>query len=555
MLDSTIQQTCARLGIDPAVDTAAHASVLALFDDCVARFGDAPAYTSLGRTISYRELDQLSRQFAAWLQQCSGLQQGDRVAIQLPNLVQYPVALFGAMRAGMIVVNTNPLYTPRELHHQLVDSGAKVLVVLANVAHVAQEALQGTQVEKVVVVEVADLHAPLKRWLINNAAKYLKKLVPPFHIPGAIRFTAVMAQGRHCGLVPATPTGQDVAVLQYTGGTTGVSKGAMLSHANLVANALQCREMFRTVDYHAQGEILIQPLPLYHIYAFIVSLTVMATGNHVVLIPNPRDLPGFVKELRKWRFTGFVGLNTLFVALCHNAEFRTLDFSGLKMTLSGGMALTRSAWEAWKQLTGSSICEGYGLTEASPVICVNPGNGNQQGTVGLPVPGTRVKLVDEQGGEVADGEPGELCAQGPQVMLGYWQRPEETRKVLSEDGWLRTGDVAVYTPEGYLRIVDRIKDMISVSGFKVFPNEIEDVLCQHPGVLECAVIGIPDEHSGEAVKAFVVRKDPTLTDKALLNYARESLTGYKLPRHIEFRDSLPKSNVGKVLRKELRPAA
>ena len=551
MLEALIAETYARLGIAADLDASIYASVLELLDHSVERFGDQPAFSSLGHTLSYSELDRLSRIFAAWLQRECALLPGDRVAIQLPNLIQYPVVLFGVMRAGMVAVNTNPLYTAPELQHQLADSGARVLVVLANVAHVAQEALQGTRVERVVVVELADLHPPLKRWLLNGAARYIKRMVlgSTSRRPCA---SPAMAQGRRCRLEAAQPGPTSLAVLQYTGGTTGVAKGAMLSHGNLVANALQCVEMYGTVDFRGSGEILVQPLPLYHIYAFTVSLATRP-GSHRA-DSEPQDIPGFVKELRRWRFTGFAGLNTLFVALCHHEGFRALDFSSLKMTLSGGMALTRSAWERWREVTGSSICEGYGLTEASPVISVNPGTANRQGTVGLPVPGTRVRLVDEGGREVPPTEAGELCVKGPQVMAGYWQRPDESAGVLDADGWLHTGDIAAITDEGYLRIVDRKKDMISVSGFKVFPNEIEDVLCVHPGVLECAVIGIPDEHSGEAVKAFVVRRDPALTAADVLAHARENLTGYKLPRHIEFRDSLPKSNVGKVLRKALRDA-
>lgn len=552
MFEEIIRNARAHLGIPQTIDLSAYDNLLDMFHRAAREHADRPAFSSLGRTLTFGELERLSRDFAAWLQQRAGVQPGDRVAIQLPNVVQYPVVLFGAMRAGAVVVNTNPLYTAREAEHQFKDADVTVLILLANVAHEVQHILSHTSIRRVVIVEIADLHPPVRRFLLNSAARYLKRMVPPYHIPDAVRLPAILREGRSLPLNEHRPGGRDVAVLQYTGGTTGVAKGAMLSHHNLVANALQCEGIFASVGYQKGSETLVLPLPLYHIYAFTVSMVMMNSGNHTVLIPNPRDIPGMVRELSHWRFTGFIGLNTLFVALCNHAAFRQLDFAPLKMTLSGGMALTRAGWETWKTVTGVEVCEGYGLTETSPVVSVNPGNGIRQGTIGIPIPDTYVRVIDDNGHDLGVEQPGELCVKGPQVMLGYWKRDDETAKVLQPDGWLHTGDIAVMASDGYLRIVDRKKDMITVSGFKVFPNEIEDVICLHPGVLECAAIGVPDERSGEVVKVFIVRRDPALTEEDIRRYCSENFTGYKIPRQIEFRDALPKSNVGKVLRKELR---
>ncbi|MCO7515838.1 long-chain-fatty-acid--CoA ligase FadD1 [Pseudomonas guariconensis] len=540
-------------GITAQINPDEFPNIQAVLRQSCQRFADKPAFSNLGKTITYGELYALSGAFAAWLQQHTDLKPGDRIAVQLPNVLQYPVAVFGAMRAGLIVVNTNPLYTAREMEHQFNDSGAKALVCLANMAHLAEKVVPKTQVKHVIVTEVADLLPPLKRVLINSVIKYVKKMVPAYSLPGAIRFNDALALGKGGPVTEANPQLNDVAVLQYTGGTTGVAKGAMLTHRNLVANMLQCRALMGS-NLQEGCEILITPLPLYHIYAFTFHcMAMMLIGNHNVLISNPRDLPAMVKELGKWRFSGFVGLNTLFVALCNNDAFRALDFSALKITLSGGMALQLSVAERWKAVTGCAICEGYGMTETSPVAAVNPAEANQIGTIGIPVPSTLCKVIDDSGRELALGEVGELCVKGPQVMKGYWQREEATAEILDQDGWLKTGDIAVIQPDGYMRIVDRKKDMILVSGFNVYPNELEDVLAGLPGVLQCAAIGVPDEKSGEVIKVFIVVKPGmTLTKEQVMEHMRANVTGYKVPRYIEFRDVLPTTNVGKILRRELR---
>ncbi|WP_110995913.1 long-chain-fatty-acid--CoA ligase FadD1 [Pseudomonas sichuanensis] len=528
-------------------------NIQAVLKQSCQRFADKPAFSNLGKTITYGELYALSGAFAAWLQQHTDLKPGDRIAVQLPNVLQYPVAVFGAMRAGLIVVNTNPLYTARELEHQFNDSGAKALVCLANMAHLAEKVVPKTQVKHVIVTEVADLLPPLKRLLVNSVIKYVKKMVPAYNLPNAVRFNDALALGKGGAVTEANPQANDVAVLQYTGGTTGVAKGAMLTHRNLVANMLQCRALMGS-NLHEGCEILITPLPLYHIYAFTFHcMAMMLIGNHNILISNPRDLPAMVKELSKWKFSGFVGLNTLFVALCNNESFRNLDFSGLKITLSGGMALQQSVAERWRTVTGCAICEGYGMTETSPVATVNPSEANQVGTIGIPVPSTLCKVIDDNGQELPLGEVGELCIKGPQVMKGYWQREEATAEILDGNGWLKTGDIAVIQPDGYMRIVDRKKDMILVSGFNVYPNELEDVLAALPGVLQCAAIGVPDEKSGEVIKVFIVVKPGmTVTKEQVMEHMRANVTGYKVPRYIEFRDALPTTNVGKILRRELR---
>ncbi|AMA46788.1 long-chain-fatty-acid--CoA ligase FadD1 [Pseudomonas monteilii] len=540
-------------GVAAEIDADEFPNLQAVLKQSCQRFADKPAFSNLGKTLTYGELYSLSGAFAAWLQQHTDLQPGDRIAVQLPNVLQYPVVVFGAMRAGLVVVNTNPLYTARELEHQFKDSGAKALVCLANMAHLAEKVVPKTDVRHVIITEVADLLPPLKRLLVNSVVKYVKKMVPAYHLPKAVRFNDALAKGKGQPVVEANPGAHDVAVLQYTGGTTGVAKGAMLTHRNLVANMLQCRALMGA-NLREGCEILITPLPLYHIYAFTFHcMAMMLIGNHNVLITNPRDLPAMVKELSKWKFSGFVGLNTLFVALCNNDAFRALDFSSLKITLSGGMALQLSVAERWKSVTGCAICEGYGMTETSPVATVNPAEANRVGTIGIPVPSTLCKIVDDQGREVPHGEPGELCVKGPQVMKGYWQRQEATDEVLDHEGWLKTGDIALIEPDGYLRIVDRKKDMILVSGFNVYPNEIEDVLASLPGVLQCAAIGVPNEKSGELIKVFlVVKPGMTLTKEQVLEHTRANLTGYKIPRQVEFRDSLPTTNVGKILRRELR---
>jgi long-chain acyl-CoA synthetase len=528
-------------------------NILAVLKESCQRFADKPAFTNLGKTLTYGEMYKLSGDFAAYLQKHSGLQPGDRVAIQMPNVLQYPIAVFGARRAGYVVVNTNPLYTPREMEHQFNDSGAKLLICLANMAHLAEQVVPKTGVKKVIVTEVGDMLPPLKRTLINFVVKHVKKMVPAFNIPDAIKFNDALAKGKGQSFTEASPTNDDVAVLQYTGGTTGVAKGAMLTHRNLVANMLQAKAMMGNSIKDGE-EVLICPLPLYHIYAFTFHcMAMMISGNHNILITNPRDIPAFVKELSKVRFTGFVGLNTLFVALCNDEIFRGLDFSQFKVTLSGGMALQQATAERWEKITGCKVCEGYGMTETSPLATVNPIKAIQLGTIGIPVPSTLCKIIDDDGTEVPMGDRGELCVKGPQVMKGYWQRQEATDEMLDAEGWLKTGDIAIIQEDGYLRIVDRKKDMILVSGFNVYPKELEDVMAAIPGVTQCAAIGVPDEKSGEAIKVFLVKAPGAeLSEEQVKAQMRDSLTAYKVPKFVEFRDALPTTNVGKILRRELR---
>jgi len=542
-------------GVSREVDLDKYQSMVDVFGQAVKKYADRPAFSAVGATLTYRDLDTQSRNFAAWLQNKTDLKPGDRIAVQMPNLPQYPVVVFGAMRAGLIVVNTNPLYTQREMEHQFNDSGAKALVVLANMADNAEKVVPQTGIEHVIITEIADMNSPIKRTLMNAVVKHVKKMVPAFNIPGAHKLPAVLGAGAREKFTPVETGKDDIAVLQYTGGTTGVAKGAMLTHGNLVANLLQARPMME--DAVEEGkEVVIAPLPLYHIYSFTLNFGLMVeAGAHNVLIPNPRDIPGFVKELKNHRFTAFLGLNTLFVALCNNEEFQDLDFSSLKLTSSGGMALTSDTARMWQRVTGCEISEGYGMTETSPVVAFNPPSAIQVGTIGLPIPATIVKTIDDDGNETPLGEPGELCVKGPQVMRGYWQRPEDTRKAFTEDGFLKTGDIALIQEDGYIRIVDRKKDMIIVSGFNVFPNEVEDVVSAHPKVAECAAVGIPDARSGEAVKVYLVPTAEGVSENELKEYCRERLTAYKVPKYFEFRDELPKTNVGKILRRELRDEA
>jgi len=539
-------------GMPSEVDVKQYSSIVDMLEKSCKKFANNPAFSAIGVTITYAELDKLSRDFASFLQNETNLKPGDRIAIQMPNLVQYPVVVFGAMRAGLVVVNTNPLYTKREMEHQFNDSGAKALVVLANMAHLAEEVLPNTGIETVIVTEIADMHKPVKRAIMNAAVKYIKKMVPAYNLPKAIPFTKAMQLGAKRNFTPVKVGLEDLAVLQYTGGTTGVAKGAMLTQQNLVANLLQVKPVL-TATLEEGKEVCIAPLPLYHIYSFTVNCGVMVeSGCHSVLIPNPRDIDGFIKELKKWKFSAFLGLNTLFVALCNRKDFQELDFSHMKMTVSGGMALTTEAARMWKKVTGCDISEGYGMTETSPVVSVNPLGAIQVGTIGLPVPSTQVKVIDDEGNDLPIGEVGELCVKGPQVMKGYWQRPDETAKTMTPDGWLKTGDIALIQEDGYIKIVDRKKDMILVSGFNVYPNEVEDVVASHPDVLECAAIGVPDDKSGEVVKIFVIRRNPNLKESELREFCKQRLTGYKMPKYIEFREELPKTNVGKILRRELR---
>ncbi|HOW61000.1 MAG TPA: long-chain-fatty-acid--CoA ligase [Candidatus Contendobacter sp.] len=540
-------------GVPAEADLNEFSSLKDILEKSCQRFSDLPAYSNMGVTLRYRDIDRLSRAFGAWLQQTLGLGKGERVALMMPNVLQYPVALFGVLRAGLIVVNVNPLYTPRELEHQLKDSGATVIVILENFAHTLQEVLDRTPVKTVITTQLGDLFPFPKRPLVNFVVKRVKKMVPAWSIPGAIPFRQVLSEGASKTLADVPLDHEDLAFLQYTGGTTGVSKGAMLTHGNLVANLQQASAWLSPVSKPAE-EIVITALPLYHIFSLTANcLTFMRVGGHNILITNPRDMPGFVKELSKVRFTGISGVNTLFNGLLHTPGFERLDFSALKLCLSGGMALQRAVAERWQQVTGVSLIEGYGLTETSPAVTFNPLTVIEyNGSIGLPFPSTDLSIRDDDGRELGIGEAGEICVRGPQVMRGYWNRPEETAQVMTADGYLRTGDIGVMDERGYTRIVDRKKDMILVSGFNVYPNEIEDVVAHHPGVLEVAAVGVPNEKTGEAVKLVVVKKDPALTAETLIEYCRQNLTAYKVPHLVEFRTELPKTNVGKILRRLLR---
>jgi long-chain acyl-CoA synthetase len=540
-------------GVPHEINVQAYPSLVAMFEETCARSPQRPAYSSFGTAMSYAELDKLSARFAAWLTGELKLGKGDRVAIMMPNLLQYPVALFGTLRAGCTVVNVNPLYTARELEHQLRDSGAKVIVVLENFAATLAAVRHDTSVETVVVTSIGDLLGFPKGPLMSFAVKHVKRMVPRWDIPGHVCFGEVLKRGASSPVPQLEIDHDDLAFLQYTGGTTGVAKGAMLSHGNMVANTLQLASWVGDLFTHGEEKI-ITALPLYHIFSLTVNaLFMMHFGGENILIVNPRDIPAFAKVLKKNRWSAITGVNTLFNALAHCPDLSQADFVNVKFALAGGMAVQRAVAERWKQLAGIPLIEGYGLTETSPVVAANPLDLKEySGSIGMPLPSTDVKLLDDAGNEVAHGESGELCVRGPQVMKGYWNRPDETAKVLGGNGWLRTGDIARMDERGFFYIVDRKKDMILVSGFNVYPNEIEDVVARHPGVLEVAAIGVPDEHSGEVVKLFVVKKDPALTEAALKQYCHDELTGYKRPKYIEFRDSLPKSNVGKILRRELR---
>jgi long-chain acyl-CoA synthetase len=538
-------------GVPTHIDLSEFHSIVEVFEKSCSKHSERMAFHNMGAELSYAELDFLSRNFAASLQ-AMGLQQGDRIALMMPNILQYPVALFGALRAGLIIVNTNPMYTARELRHQLLDSGAKAIVAVENFASVLERVLGEVPLEQVIITGVGDLLDFPKSMIANFVLKYIKKSIPAWTIPTSVKFTDVLAKGAKLPLQPVNIAFEDVAFLQYTGGTTGVAKGAMLTHRNIVANLLQSRAWLQQMDH--SNELIITALPLYHIFALTANcLTFIYLGGSNVLISDPRDMPGFVKELSRHPFTAITGVNTLFNSLLHTPGFSDLDFSTLKMTLGGGTAVQKSVAEHWKEVTGVTLIEAYGLTETSPGACINPVTLEEHnGCIGLPIPSTEAAIMDDEGQFLPVGEAGELCIRGPQVMKGYWQRPEATNEVLGADGWLKTGDVAVMTETGYFKIVDRKKDMILVSGFNVFPNEIEDVIASHPKVLEVAAIGVPNEKSGEAVSVFVVKNDPTLTKEEIIEFCKENFTGYKRPRHIEFIDELPKSNVGKILRKDLR---
>jgi len=540
-------------GVPAEIDLNEFKSVGQMFDQSVRQFRDRTAYVNMGKGITYGELDRLSRDFAAYLQSVLKLPKGARVAIMMPNTLQYPICIFGALRAGYTVVNCNPLYTPHELEHQLKDSGADVIVIVENFAHVLQKVLPSLPVKHVIVTSLGELLGFPKGAIVNLVVRRVKKMVPAWDIPGHRSFSDVLAVGAHADLKPVDVTHEDVAFLQYTGGTTGVAKGAMLTHRNIVANLQQAHAWLK--PFLSPGpETIITALPLYHIFALTANcLTFFKIGAVNVLITNPRDIPGFVKELGKYKFTAITGVNTLFNALLHHPDFAKLDFSALRITLGGGMAVQKAVADKWKQVTGKTLVEAYGLTETSPAATINPLDLKDfNGSIGLPVSSTEVTVRDDDGRDLKIGEIGEICIRGPQVMKGYYHRPEETAKVMFADGFLRTGDIGLVDDKGFVRIVDRKKDMINVSGFNVYPNEVEAEIAHHPGVLEVAAIGVPDEKSGEVVKVFVVKKDPNLTAEAIIAHCKENLTGYKIPKLVEFRTELPKTNVGKILRRALR---
>ncbi|MEN5346342.1 AMP-binding protein [Achromobacter mucicolens] len=545
-------------GVPAEISTEEYSSLTDLLDRACKRYATRIACTAMGSDITYAQLDGHARAFAAWLQGLN-LEKGARVALMMPNVPAYLVCMLGALRAGMTLVNVNPLYTADELQRQLLDSGASVIVILENFAHTLQQVADRGELKHIVVTGPGDLLGGLKAPLVNLAARYIKKIVPPWRIDGALALPKLLHEGAHLPFNPPAISMDDVAVLQYTGGTTGVPKGAMLSHRNLVANVLQTEAVAQPVvhDMADQQLTIISALPLYHVFAMTVcGLYALHAGMRNVLIINPRDQPSLINAWRKTPVNVFPGVNTLFNALAHNDDFSRLDFSGLRLTLGGGMAVQQQVAERWLKITGRPLIEGYGLSETSPVATVNPTNATAySGSIGLPLPSTDVAILDDAGNEVPLGERGEVGIRGPQVMLGYWRKPDETRNSMTADGFFRTGDIGIMDEQGYTRIVDRKKDMIAVSGFKVYPNEVEAAVAQHPGVLECAAIGVPDEHSGEAVKVFVVKKDPSLTEAQVQQWCKDKLTGYKRPRFVEFRDELPKSNVGKILRRELRPDA
>jgi len=548
-------------GMPAEIDPDRFASIPDMLDWTVAQFGDRPAFHNLGRSLRYRELDRLSRDFAAFLQQLPGLAKGDRIAIMSPNLLQYPVAIFGILRAGMTVVNINPLYTARELEYPLKDSGARAIVIVENFAATLARVLPNTSVEHVITTELGDLLPNPKRWLVNFIVRRVRKLVPDWHIEGAIDLRSALRHGATCSLKPVDATNDDTAFLQYTGGTTGVAKGAILTHRNILAN-LEQTGVWLSGNFREGAEIVIAPLPMYHIFCLTSTLLFMKWGALVVLITNPRDLPAFVKEMRKWKWTVMTGVNTLFNGLMNTPGFERVDFKPVKLVVGGGAAVQKAVAERWMQLTNTFITEAYGLTETSPGACANPPGVAWSGKIGLPLPSTDISIRDEQfnplppwgGTDDVEQHTGEICVRGPQVMQGYWNQPAETADVM-RDGWLRTGDVGHMDSDGYVTITDRQKDMIVVSGFKVYPSEIESIVAAIPGVLECGVVGVPDAKTGEAVKVVIVKRDPALTEDAVIASCRAQLTAYKVPRIVEFRDTLPKSAIGKVLRRELRAAA
>ena len=538
-------------GVPADIDPSEFRSLVELFDTSIRKYADRPAYHSMGKSLTFGQLEKGSRDFGAWLQS-RGLGKGARVAIMLPNCLQFPIAMFGTLRAGCTVVNVNPLYTARELEHQLRDSGAEVIVVLENFGRVLQEVRHKTPVRHVVVTSLGEMLG-LKGHVVNLVVRKVKKMVPPFELPGAVSFKEVLHAGRQESVNTPQLLHEDIAFLQYTGGTTGVAKGAILTHRNMIAALLQYKVWLQPALGNDRP-VIITALPLYHIFSLTVNcLNMMVLGGENILITNPRDIPGFVKELGKHKYSIITGVNTLFNALLNNPDFAKLDFSHVKLAVGGGMAVQKSVAERWKQVTGTTLIEGYGLTETAPAATANPLNIKAfNGSIGVPMSSTEIVLRDDAGNDVPLGEPGEICIRGPQVTKGYWQRPEETAQALSKDGFFRTGDIGIMDDKGFIRIVDRKKDMILVSGFNVYPNEIEQIVAMHPGVLEVAAVGVPDEHSGEVPKVFIVKKDPQLTEADVLEHCKKELTGYKRPKYVEFRTELPKTNVGKILRRALR---
>lgn len=539
-------------GVPHEVDLSKYNSLYEVYEEAIQKFGSKKAFTNMGVSLTFDQLNTKVEALSSFFQNELKLKKGDRIAIQMPNVLQFPVVAFAAIRSGLTIVNTNPLYTAKEMHHQFKDSGAKAIVILANYGHLLEQIIKDTQIESVIVTEIGDLFPAPKRLLVNSVVKYIKKMVPAYNLPQAYSFLQALELGATKPSQKISASHQDIAFLQYTGGTTGVAKGAMLTHKNVIANMLQICDWMKPKLREGE-EVAIAALPMYHIFALTLNcLGLLRYGSENVLITNPRDIPAFIKELKKTPFTLLAGVNTLFNALMNNPDFVTIDFSKTKVSVAGAMTLQKTVAEKWLNLTRSLIVEGYGLTEASPVVCCNPIDGTDKvGSIGLPFPSTEIRLIDDEGKEVKHGEAGELCCNGPQVMAGYWNRPEETAQVL-QDGWLKTGDIAIADNDGFFKIVDRKKDMILVSGFNVYPNEVEEAVASHPGVLEVAAIGVADEHSGEIVKVVVVKKDQSLTAEDVIAHARQSLTNYKVPRLVEFRTELPKTNVGKILRRALR---
>ncbi len=542
-------------GVPAEIDIEHIPSLVALFEKACTTYADKVAYISMGREITYRQLDAEATEFAGWLQ-AKGMKKGDRVALMMPNILQYPVALFGTLRAGCVVVNCNPLYTPRELEHQLKDSGATAIVIVENFANTLEQVIKHTAIKHVIVTSMGEKLGGLKGMIVNFVVRRVKKMVPAWHLPGAISFKAALAQGSRNGFKTVALEQGDLAFLQYTGGTTGVSKGAMLTHANIASNVTQAYSWIKPVVREGE-ELIVTALPLYHIFALTANcLTFLMIGARNLLIANPRDIPSFIKEWGKYPVTVVTGVNTLFNALLNNEDFGKLDFSTMRVTLGGGMAVQGPVADKWLKVTGTPLLQAYGLTETSPAATINPLDMHEfNGAIGLPISSTEVSIRDDYGVEVPLGQVGEICIRGPQVMKGYWQRPDETALVFYPDRFLRTGDMGYVDKQGFVFLVDRKKDMILVSGFNVYPNEVEEAVAMHPGVRDVAAIGVADEHSGEAVKIFVVRKDPAVNERMLIEHCRGLLTGYKIPKHVEFRDDLPRTNVGKILRRALKEGA